>query len=201
MKISRSEAFKHETDRLVNELQQSAQFAEGKLNNIEAAIGLLLQSSSQVEDSLAAINSQTQEVVPMSKQVEIQIDDALIHSKAIFEKSKEIASSQLQLQGGQLEMRAKMESGMAALQASYENLGEGMEKLKEEALVIEKEIFSIVDSMPLKMQKLQSRADDIGTIAGSSLEKQKQLLEGQSEALEGVNFLKKFQTQALEESR
>lgn len=201
MKISRSEAFKHETERLVNELQQSAQFAEGKLNNIEAAIGLLLQSSSQVEDSLAAINSQTQQVVPMSKQVEIQIDDALIHSKAIFEKSKEIASSQLQLQEGQLEMRAKMESGMAALQASYENLGEGMEKLKEEALVIEKEIFSIVDSMPLKMQKLQSRADDIGTIAGSSLEKQKQLLEGQSEALEGVNFLKKFQTQALEESR
>lgn len=55
--------------------------------------------------------------------------------------------------------------------------------------------------MSLKMQKLQSRADDIGTIAGSSLEKQKQLLEGQSEALEGVNFLKKFQTQALEESR
>lgn len=201
MKISRSEAFKHETERLVNELQQSAQFAEGKLNNIEAAIGLLLQSSSQVEDSLAAINSQTQQVVPMSKQVEIQIDDALIHSKAIFEKSKEIASSQLQLQEGQLEMRAKMESGMAALQASYENLGEGMEKLKEEALVIEKEIFSIVDSMSLKMQKLQSRADDIGTIAGSSLEKQKQLLEGQSEALEGVNFLKKFQTQALEESR
>lgn len=201
MKISRSEAFKHETERLVNELQQSAQFAEGKLNNIEAAIGLLLQSSSQVEDSLAAINSQTQQVVPMSKQVEIQIDDALIHSKAIFEKSKEIASSQLQLQEGQLEMRAKMESGMAALQASYENLGEGMEKLKEEALVIEKEIFSIVDSMSLKMQKLQSRADDIGTIAGSSLEKQKQLLEVQSEALEGVNFLKKFQTQALEESR
>lgn len=171
------------------------------MNNIEAAIGLLLQSSSQVEDSLAAINSQTQEVVPMSKQVEIQIDDALIHSKAIFEKSKEIASSQLQLQEGQLEMRAKMESGMAALQDSYENLGEGMEKLQEEALVIEKEIFSIVDSMSLKMQKLQSRADDIGTIAGSSLEKQKQLLEGQSEALEGVNFLKKFQTQALEESR
>lgn len=201
MKIFRSEAFKHETERLVNELQQSAQFAEEKLNNIEAATGLLLQSSSQVQDSLAAINSQTQEVVQMSKQVEIQIDDALIHSKAIFEKSREIASSQLQLQEGQLEMRAKMESGMAALQDSYENLGEGMEKLKEEALVIEKEILSIGDSMSLKMQKLQSRADDIGTIAGSSLEKQKQLLEGQSEALEGLNFLKKFQTQALQESR
>ena len=55
--------------------------------------------------------------------------------------------------------------------------------------------------MTLKMENLQSRADDIGEVAGQSLDKQKQLLDGQSTALEGLQFLTKFQSQALEESR
>lgn len=48
-----------------------------------------------------------------------------------------------------------------------------------------------------KMITLQSKADE----AGMSLDKQKQFFDGQSVALEGLHFLTKFQSQALEDSR
>ncbi|XVF80444.1 hypothetical protein PTKIN_Ptkin15bG0073700 [Pterospermum kingtungense] len=51
------------------------------------------------------------------------------------------------------------------------------------------------------MNNLQRTADDIGNKAGVSLDKQQQLLEGQSTALEGLRFLTRFQSEALEESR
>lgn len=55
--------------------------------------------------------------------------------------------------------------------------------------------------MSTKMNSLQNKADDIGNVTEISLEKQKELLEGQSEALAGLQSLTKFQVQALEESR
>ena len=55
--------------------------------------------------------------------------------------------------------------------------------------------------MSTKIGNLQSKADDIGNIAGISLDKQQQLLDGQSTALKGLQILTKFQTEALEESR
>ena len=55
--------------------------------------------------------------------------------------------------------------------------------------------------MSSKMKDLQSKADDIGSVVGKSLENQKQLIEGQSRAMEGLNNLHSFQEQALEESR
>lgn len=199
--LCRAEAFKHETERLVNQLKQSAQDAEEKLDSIEEMSELLLNSSNQIEDSLVLINSNTQEVAHLTKQVENQITDVLIHSKAVFDQSKDIIASQLKLQETHVEMTMKMDEGMTLLQESYEDLGDGMEKLKKNALDIEKEIQVVGNSMSTKMQDLQEKTDDIGSIAGVSLEKQKQLLDGQSVALEGLHFLTKFQTQALEESR
>lgn len=201
MNLFRTDAFKHDTERLVNDLLRSAQFAEQKLDVMEEKSEQLLQHSDKVQDSLASINLQNQQLAQASSAVEAQIHDVLEHSKAIFEQSKEIAASQVELQGGQLDMKEKLISGMASLQESYKSLDDGMLKLREEAVEIEREIQVVGSSMSSKMQNLQSKADDIGSVAGLSLEKQKQLLDRQALALEGLDFLTKFQSQALEESR
>ncbi|KAF5194856.1 Gamete expressed 1-like [Thalictrum thalictroides] len=77
--------------------------------------------------------------------------------------------------------------------------GEG--SLFEGTLLAEKEINEVSNTMSLKMQNLQNKGDDIGNVAGLSLDRQKLLLDGQSTALEGLDFLTKFQSQAQEESR
>ncbi|WOK93977.1 protein GAMETE EXPRESSED 1 [Canna indica] len=196
-----ADAFKHDTERLVNELTKSAHFAEEKLETIEEKSEKLLQNSNEVQDSLASIGLQTQQLAQASTAVEEQINDVLKHSKAIFEQSKEIAASQLELQGGQVDMKQKLMAGFENLQESYKNLDEGMLKLREDAVQIEREIQVVGESMSSKMQNLQTKANDIGNVAGMSLEKQKQLLDSQAVALEGLDFLAKFQSQALEESR
>ncbi|XXG81788.1 hypothetical protein AAC387_Pa09g2358 [Persea americana] len=196
-----AEAFHHQTGRLVNDLTKSAHFAENKLEKIDERAESLVQSSSQIHDSLTSIDLKTQQVAQASKNLGDQIHDVLKHSEAIYEQSKGIAESQSKLQDGQEDMKVKMEDGMELLHKSYESLGDKIEMLRKETIEIEREISEVGDSMALKMQKLQSRADDIGNVAGMSLDKQKQLLDGQSEALEGLHFLTKFQSQALEESR
>ncbi|KAL6001171.1 hypothetical protein ACLOJK_006903 [Asimina triloba] len=196
-----TDAFKHETERLVNDLKRSAQFAEDKLETIEEKSETLLQSSDRVQNSLRSIDQRTQQVVKASENVGDRVKDVLEHSKAIIEQSKGIKAAQDELQQGQLEMKVKMESGMELLHESYSSLNDGIEKLRVGAVEIEKEISEVGDLMALKMQTLQSKADDIGNVTGMSLDKQKELLDGQSVALQGLDFLTKFQSQALEESR
>ncbi|KAK6926171.1 hypothetical protein RJ641_007890 [Dillenia turbinata] len=221
-----TDAFKRQTERLVNELKKSAEFAEEKLELIEEnaerllqnsgqihdsliSIDLqtrenaerLLQSSGQIHDSLTSIDLQTQELVKSSKDVEDHIEFIANHSNAIYEQTKGIAASQLELSAGQARMKEKMEEGMAMLHESYSGLRKEIGVLKDEAIEIEKEINNVGKAMSLKMENLQSKADDIGNMAGISLDKQKQLLDGQSVAIEGLQFLTKFQSQALEESR
>ncbi|CAK9138616.1 unnamed protein product [Ilex paraguariensis] len=123
------------------------------------------------------------------------------HSEEIYTQSKGIAVSQSELREGQEKMREKLQEGMAMLHDSYDNLGQEITNLKNEAVEIEKEINKVGDAMSSKMESLQTKADDIGNMAGISLDKQKQLLDGQSLGLEGVHYLTKFQSQALEESR
>ncbi|KAG9457335.1 hypothetical protein H6P81_001843 [Aristolochia fimbriata] len=196
-----TEAFKQETERLVNDLKKSAEFAEEKLDKIEERSNMVLKNTNQIHDSLHSIDLQTQQVVQSSKAVGEQIDGVFDQSKAILEQSIGIAASQTEVQRGQSEMKERMDAGMAFLQESYQTLGNEMEKLKMETAKIEREIDEVGSSMASKMQNLQNRADDIGNIAGVSLEKQRQLLDGQSLALEGLNSLTKFQSQAMEESR
>ncbi|KAI3809303.1 hypothetical protein L1987_25274 [Smallanthus sonchifolius] len=66
-----------------------------------------------------------------------------------------------------------------------DRLGEEMNSLRNEAVEIEKEIGKDGDAMFMKMNTLQSKADGIDNIAETSLDRQKQLLESQSAALEG----------------
>ncbi|OVA03864.1 hypothetical protein BVC80_1321g4 [Macleaya cordata] len=196
-----ADAFKHETERLVNELKKSSEFAEEKLENIKERSEQLIQNSEQIQQSIATIDYRTQQVAQTSEKVKDQIDVSLNQSNVILEQSKEIAASQSELREGQTEMRKKLESGMEMLHESYKNLGQDIEKLRNEAVEIEEEIKKVGNSMSLKMKNLQNKANDIGNVAEMSLDKQKQLLDGQSTALQGLDFLTKFQSQALEESR
>ncbi|PIA28722.1 hypothetical protein AQUCO_06700027v1 [Aquilegia coerulea] len=196
-----ADVFKLETNRLVTELHRSAKFTEEKLDNIEERSDKILENSNEIHNSLNVIDSRIDQVAQTSKEVEEQIDVVLNYSKIIFEQSKGIVASQSELQGGQMDMREKLEAGMSMLQESYKNLGQDIEKLRKEAIEIEREINEVSNTMSLKMENLQNKADDIGNVAGLSLDKQKLLLDGQSTALEGLDFLTKFQSQALEESR
>jgi peptidoglycan hydrolase CwlO-like protein len=125
----------------------------------------------------------------------------LDHSKAIFERSNEIITSQEKLREGQTEMEEKIEADMTHIQEFYETLATGMDKLKEEVVSIQGEIRNVGESMSSKMQDLHSTTNDIESVVGKSLENQRQLLDGQSWAMEGLNNFHGFQVKALEESR
>ncbi|XP_052195520.1 protein GAMETE EXPRESSED 1 [Diospyros lotus] len=196
-----TDAFKRQTERLVNELKKSAEFAEDKLEKIEERAEDLLQDSQHIHDSLASIDIQTQQMAEITKNVEDCVNAALRHAEAVHKQTKEIAGSQSELQESQSQMKHKLEESMATLHESYRNVVGEVSKLKNEAAEIEKEIGRVGDAMASKMNTLQSKADDIGDMAGISLDKQKTLLDGQSVAIEGLQFLTTFQSQALEESR
>ncbi|CAI8587442.1 unnamed protein product [Vicia faba] len=194
-------AFKHETERLVTELKNSAQYVEDKLDSIEEKSDCLLQNSKQISESLESVNSHTQLVAQTVKNVEGNIDVVLRHSKSVYEQTTKIAASQSQLKEGQEDMKRNLEDGVALLQESYSYLGKEIEKLRDETIEIENEVIKVGDAMSSKMNNLQNKAEDIGNMAGISLDKQQQLLDGQSTALEGLNSLNEVQFKALEESR
>lgn len=194
-------AFKHETERLVTELKSSAQYVEDKLDNIEEKSELLLQDSKRIHGSLDLIGSHTQKVAENARNLEGHIDSVLIHSQNVYEQTTKIALSQSQLQEGQEDMKRSLDDGVTMLKESYNYLGKEIEKLRDEAIEIENEVIKVGDAMSSRMNTLQSKAEDIGNMAGLSLDKQQQLLEGQSTSLESLNSLIEFQSKALEESR
>lgn len=161
----------------------------------------IIKEGSKVQDTLSSIEMQTDNLAEMSKHVMEQINDVLVHSKSIFEQSKEIATTQAKMSKGQTEIREKIEANMARVEESYKILGNWMDKIKEETGYIQEEIKSVGESMSTKMQDLKSTADDIGGAADKSLENQMKLLYGQTQAMDGLNKLHKFQAQVLEESR
>ncbi|KAJ1270831.1 hypothetical protein BS78_06G081300 [Paspalum vaginatum] len=196
-----AEAFKHNTERLVNDLTRTSKSAREKLEVIGEQSDQIIKVSGKVQDTLSSVEMQADHLAQTSKHVGEQINDMLTHSKTISEQSKEIAAVQAEFKEGQTKMIEKIEVGMSRVEESYESLGNRMDNLKEETRYIQTEIRSASNLMSSKMQDLQSTADDIGSLAGKSLESQMQLLDGQTRAMEGLNNLHKFQIQALEESR
>ncbi|CAN4126344.1 unnamed protein product [Withania somnifera] len=195
------EAWKHVTERLVNSLKDSAEFAEEKIENLLQVGDLLLQNSKYVQESIATIDVRTQQVAETSKNVEGRVNALLSQSEVILEQSKGIEASQLELSKDQEKMKESLHENMAIVHESYSNLDHGIDGLRTKTEGIEDEIVKVGDEMSSRMDKLQSKADDIGNIAGQALNKQKQLLDGQSKALDGLQRLSQFQSQALEESR
>ncbi|KAF1873542.1 hypothetical protein Lal_00027580 [Lupinus albus] len=193
-------AFKHETQRLVTELKRSAQYVEDKLDSMDEKSEHLLQNSKQIHDSLTSIDIQTQHVAQTAQNVENHVHIVLRHSESVHEQTKKIAVSQSQLEKGQVVMKKNLESGMEMLKDSYNYLGQEIDKLKDEAIEIEKEVTKVGDAMSLKMTSLHDKAEDIGNMAGISLDKQQQVLDGQFMALQGLNSLSEIQSKAIEES-
>lgn len=98
-------------------------------------------------------------------------------------------------------MNETLEQGMAMLHDSYNNLGAEISNLGDKAVEIDNQISKVGDAMSSKMNTLQSKAEDIGNITEISLDKQSELLAGQSAAVEGLQALNKIMSQALEESK
>ncbi|KAL6143975.1 hypothetical protein ACLB2K_054670 [Fragaria x ananassa] len=189
-----SHVFRAETEKLVNQLVKSADYAEEKLETIAEQSEKLLEGSKVIHISLSSIDRQTQEMAQSSKKVGDQIGNIVKRSEVMFEQSVKLAASQLELKNGQDKLKENLQEGMEVIHESYHALGKEIHSLQNETIEIEKKITEVGDTVSTKMNSLQSKADDISNVTEISLEKQKKLLEGQSEAL-------RFQVNALEESR
>ncbi|KDP25827.1 hypothetical protein JCGZ_22549 [Jatropha curcas] len=162
---------------------------------------MLSKSSDQIHETLNSIDSSVQNVAQTTKDVKGHMHILSQHSDAIYNQSKEIANSQSEIREEQTRMNEKLKEGMETIHDAYSNLGQQVEILRIEAVEIEKQIDTVGEKMSSKMQYLQNTADDIEDKAGKSLDKQKELLDGQSTALKGLQLLTEFQSEALEESR
>ncbi|KAG8475466.1 hypothetical protein CXB51_032305 [Gossypium anomalum] len=196
-----NQAFKHETERLVNELRNSAQYAQDKLDCIEERTNVVLQNSNQISDSLNAIDIRIHNVDQKTHSLEGYMESLIQHSQTVYKQASDIADSQRELRNGQAMMNDQLKEGITMLDGAYKNLGHQVDNLRNEAIEIENEITKVGNTMSSSMNSLKITADDISNKAGASLDKQHQLLEGQSTALEGLRFLTRFQSEALEESR
>ncbi|KAM0843768.1 hypothetical protein ACQ4PT_057493 [Festuca glaucescens] len=196
-----AEAFKQNTERLVNDLSRSATAASEKLSTIEERSEQIIQESAKLHGSMSSIVSQTEHLTAASNNIKTRIGDVLEQSAAIAEQSRQIAAAQAALGEGQTEMRGRIDAGMAKVEEEYARLGEEMGRLKEEAAGIEREVRLVGDAMAARMEGLQRTAEEIGSATGRSLENQKELLDGQSTAMKGLAELQGFQAQALQESR
>ncbi|KAM6548457.1 hypothetical protein CsatB_020133 [Cannabis sativa] len=196
-----SDIFRRQTERLVNDLKKSAENTEERLETIQEKSEHLLHDTKEIHNSMTSIEEQTQQVVHSTNEIRTRITDISKQSEAVFEQSQKISASQLELEKGQDIMKVKLEEGILMIHDSYNNLDKEIGGLRDETVQIEKEINRVGDSMSSKMNILQNKADDIGNVAGLSLEKQKEVLKGQSEALNGLQSLTQFQSKALEESR
>ncbi|KAL9672374.1 hypothetical protein QQ045_028624 [Rhodiola kirilowii] len=86
--------FKKETERLLNELQKIAHYADGNLENIEERSEYLMQNSKDI-----------------------------LELSCLCAQSKGIAVAQVDLQEGQVKMKAKLEEGVEMVHEAYANLG------------------------------------------------------------------------------
>ncbi|XP_017974431.1 PREDICTED: protein GAMETE EXPRESSED 1 [Theobroma cacao] len=196
-----NQAFKHDTESLVNELINSAQYAEDKLDSIEETTNVLLQSSNQIHDSLNAVDVRIRNVDQTTHSLEGHMHSLNERWRTVYKQAVDIAASQKELRNGQAMMNDQLKEGLALLDGANKNLGHEIDNLKNEAISIENEISRVGNAMSSSINNLQRTADDIGNMAGISLDKQQQVLEGQSTALEGLRSLTRFQSEALEESR
>ncbi|XP_057542924.1 protein GAMETE EXPRESSED 1-like [Amaranthus tricolor] len=196
-----SKAFKSQLEGLVNDLKDSALIAEDKLNIIEEKSDNLLHNSNEIQESITSINTQTQVVVETLKNMFGYMGVLLNHSKEINETANDIAISQVELLEGQGRLKEKLEEDMFRIQESYNNLGEEIANLQKKTVDVKHGLNKVGEEMFLQVQNLQGKTDDITEMAKISVDKQQELLQGQSKAIEGLQSLTTFLSQALQESR
>ncbi|KAF2290503.1 hypothetical protein GH714_014158 [Hevea brasiliensis] len=194
-------SFKHKMERLVNDLKNSAEYTTDQLEIIQERTYSLSKSSNQIHETLCSTDFHVQNVSQTIEDVKDHMDVLSRHSESVYKQSREIAHSQSELREEQARMNDKLKEGMATIHDAYTNLGQQVDSLRIEAAEIEKQIDTVGETMSSRMRNLQNTADDIEDKAGKSLEKQHQLLDGQSTALKGLQLLTEFQSEALVESR
>ncbi|XVF71788.1 hypothetical protein PTKIN_Ptkin12aG0067200 [Pterospermum kingtungense] len=194
-------AFRIQTEKLVNDLKNTARITEEKMETMEMKTEQLLQSSNYILSSLNTIDQHSQKISETTKNVSDHMDIVVEQSMLFFKQSQQIAAFQSELKAGQEQMKSKLEEGMETLNHSYKNLGDRLDDIKDETVEVENKLNQVGNAMSDKMSSLQGKADDIGKMTGLSLDNQRQLLEKQSTALEGLESITEFQSQALAESR
>lgn len=196
-----ADAFKRQMERLVNELTRSAANTETKIENIEQRADELIESSNQIRESLSLVDLRTNQVAHTLKNVGDHVNHVLTNSEAVYELSTGIATSQGELRVGQEKMLETLEEGMIMLQNSHNKLDQDISHLGNKTVEIQSHIIKVGDSMSSKMNILQTTAEDIGNITEVTLDRQNELLAGQSAAVEGLRRLNDFMSQALQESK
>ncbi|CAA7021091.1 unnamed protein product [Microthlaspi erraticum] len=196
-----SYAFKNEIERLVNDLKTSAQYTEDKLDILQGKADVILQSSNAIHESLGSLDVRVQNVAHTTNTIETQVTGVSLQTREIYQEQKSITESQLALREGQEKMGETMKAGMEMVSDSVDNVKEGVDKLKNDTKQIQGKISVLGKVMTSKMKALENSTNVIGTMTNSSLDKQQKLLDGQSVALDNLQFLTRFQSEALQESR
>ncbi|KAL9229459.1 hypothetical protein vseg_004923 [Gypsophila vaccaria] len=196
-----SKAFKIQVENLVNDLKDSALTTEEKLESIEAKSDNLLHSSDQIQDSILSIDEQTRKIGEDLKNMVGDIGIVLDQSKELKEQARGIATSQVELIEGQGIMRVKVAENMAKVEDSYYNLRENMMILQLKSADVQNEVNRFGETLTSRMHDLQGKADEIAGMTGITVQNQQELLASQSQALEGLQSLTSFQSEALQESR
>jgi len=98
-------------------------------------------------------------------------------------------------------MRKTLDTSMADIQKSYVILGEDIGFLQTLTSQTQKQITEVAGTMSLQLDNLQIKADGIGNVVTLSLGQQKELLDGQSLVLQGLDTLTQTQAEAFEQSR
>ncbi|KAK1371758.1 protein GAMETE EXPRESSED 1 [Heracleum sosnowskyi] len=196
-----ADAFKRQMERLVNELKETAENTETKIENIEQRADELIESSNQIKESLSLVDLRTNQVAHTLKNVGDHVNHVLTNSEAVYELSTGIATSQEELRVGQGRMLETLEEGMIMLHDSHNKLDQDISHLGNKTVEIQSHIIKVGDSMSSKMNILQTTAEDIGNVTEVTLDRQNELLAGQSAAVEGLRTLNDFMSQALHESK
>ncbi|XP_074310180.1 protein GAMETE EXPRESSED 1-like [Silene latifolia] len=196
-----SKAFKVQVENLVNDLKDSALSTEEKLESIELKSDNLIHNSNQIQESITSIDAETRKVGENLKNMVGDMGIVLDQSKELKEQAHGIATSQVDLVQGQGLLRLKMEENLAKVEESYYNLKENIMVLQLKAADVQKEVNKYGQALASKMHNLQGKADEIAGMTGVTVENQRQLLTTQSQALDGLQSLTSFQSEALQESR
>ncbi|KAJ0261630.1 Protein GAMETE EXPRESSED 1 [Hirschfeldia incana] len=196
-----SHAFKNEIERLVNDLKRTAQNTEEKLDILESKSDELLQRTSKIHESLGSVDVVVKNVAHTANTIGTQVSGLSQQTKEIYQEQKFITESQLALREGQEKMGEAMKIGMEIFNDTVTDVREGVDMLKNDTKQIGGEISVLGEKMTTKMTALENQTSAIGTITNNTLDKQQKLLDGQSVAIESIQSLNQFQSEALQESR
>ncbi|KAI9118541.1 hypothetical protein K1719_010873 [Acacia pycnantha] len=196
-----SHAFKHEVERLITDLKNSANYVEDKLDEIFDKSDNILQNYKKLGENIDSFDARTQEMSENIGTVGDRMKVLMRNSDSIFEETKKIAESQTEFKEVQEEMKVRLKEGMEVVTESHNKLGEEIGKIREETVETQKEIIKVGETVSQEMQSLHKKTEDITELAGTSLDKQQDLIDGQTKALDNLNSLSEFQSKAFHETR